>query len=61
MIWFLLLTVCMNDGKCHYQNVGLYDSREMCIASKNMHEELPIDGLWTSVNYECKLMNGEEV
>jgi|TARA_B100001094_G_scaffold321666_1_gene369735 hypothetical protein len=60
MLWVLLLTICMSDGKCVHQNVGLHTSQALCVKSQQMHEELPQDGSWSSINYECKLLNGEQ-
>ena len=62
MQWVLILTICMAEGTgCFSQPVGFHDTKQKCLASKYMHEELPTDGQWSSIDYECKLLGGAEV
>ena len=50
----LLLTACFTDTNCKYQDVQWFESKEECIDMKTLHEEIPIDGDWKSVEYVCK-------
>ncbi|OUT94596.1 MAG: hypothetical protein CBB96_05380 [Gammaproteobacteria bacterium TMED36] len=54
MLWTLLLTVCFNSHDCKSQNVLVFKKIESCLDAKIAHEEMPWDGPWVSVTYECK-------
>jgi len=57
MIWALLLTACM-ETTCVKQSIQWFEKQQECISFKVLHEELPQDGSWTTVEYKCKLING---
>tara|TARA_Y100000114_G_scaffold64773_1_gene59339 strand:+ start:1503 stop:1694 length:192 start_codon:yes stop_codon:yes gene_type:complete len=61
IIWSLLLTACFTDTNCKYQDVQWFESKEECIDMKTLHEEIPIDGDWKSVEYVCKPVGSKEV
>ena len=53
VIWELLLTVCLYS-ECKTQSVQLFDYEYQCEHMRELVEEIPKDGHWTSVNYLCK-------
>ena len=34
VIWTLLLTACLSDTDCRYQNVQLFDNKDECVVLK---------------------------
>ena len=60
LIWHILLTVCLGST-CIDQDVQWFESKEECIDMKALHEEIPIDGDWKSVEYVCKPVGSKEV
>ena len=52
-IWHILLTVCLHS-ECKTQDVQWFDTEEECRSILPAYAELPADGHWTSVTYECK-------
>ena len=61
IIWSLMLTVCMDSQTCVEQTVQWFDEKPQCIEAKLIHENLPQDGGWKSVNYECTVVGAKEV
>ena len=59
VIWTLLLTVCLN-GTCASQKVAWFEEQPQCMSMKQVHEELPPDGHWKSVEYECTIIGAKE-
>lgn len=59
MIWSLILIAC-TDTACMKQDIQWFEVKQECIEFKQLHEELPKDGNWKSLNYTCKLVNGAE-
>ena len=59
IIWTLLLTVC-SDASCATQTIQWFEEKPQCVQMKTIHEALPEDGHWKSVEYKCELLNGEE-
>ncbi len=53
VLWVLYLTVCTNLN-CMTQEVQRFENRGNCIDMQMVHEELPVDGNWKSVNYSCR-------
>ena len=60
VIWTLLLTVCSTTS-CATQHVQWFDEQPQCIEMKLLHEELPADGHWKSVEYKCTILGAKEV
>ena len=59
MIWSLILTACTTTV-CLEQNIQWFEDKQECIEFKLLHEELPEDGNWNTIKYNCKLPNGVE-
>lgn len=59
MIWSLILTACIQTS-CMNQEIQWFENKQDCIEFKLLHEELPQDGNWSIVEYNCKLLNGVE-
>lgn len=59
IIWTLLLTVC-SDANCATQTIQWFEEKPQCVEMRQIHEELPIDGHWKSVEYTCSIVNGAE-
>jgi len=57
MIWSLLLTACVQTN-CVEQSIQWFEEKQQCIEFKILHEELPQDGHWNTVEYKCILVNG---
>ena len=53
VIWHILLTVCLGSN-CLEQDVQWFDSQAECKQMLQSYIEMPIDGDWDSVTYECK-------
>jgi len=53
IIWHILLTVCLNS-ECKSQDVQWFKSEKECVSMLESYREIPADGHWTSVEYECK-------
>ncbi|HUV85321.1 MAG TPA: hypothetical protein VMV86_06385 [Methanosarcinales archaeon] len=59
MLWSLILTACTATG-CVEQTIQWFEVNQECIEFKVLHEELPKDGSWSTIEYECKLINGAQ-
>ena len=59
VIWTLLLTVC-STSHCATQTVQWFEEKLQCVEMKLLHEELPQDGQWKSVNYKCTIVGAKE-
>jgi hypothetical protein len=60
IIWSLILTVC-SSSFCAMQTVQWFEEKPQCIEMKRIHEDLPIDGDWKSVEYKCTIVGAKEV
>jgi hypothetical protein len=60
--WLLILTVCgpLSIYDCKTQVVSTHDEIEQCTEAQLKHAEMPTDGDWRTIIYECKLKNGME-
>ena len=54
IVWTLLLTACFSDTSCINQRVDMFETKEQCVMSRIMHEELPTDGSWKTIEFICK-------
>lgn len=45
---------------CVNQEIQWFEDKQDCVEFKLLHEELPKDGNWSTVEYKCKLLNGVE-
>jgi len=59
IIWVLILSVC-NTDHCITQTISETTTQVKCINEKILHEELPEDGGWKTVEYKCELLNNVE-
>ena len=59
-IWHLLLTVCVGST-CLEQDIQWFEEKYQCVAMKALHEELPIDGNWKTIDYRCTIVGAKEV
>lgn len=57
--WALILSVCTTDY-CATQNILETAAQDLCMYEKTLHEQLPPDGNWKTIKYECKLLNSVE-
>tara|TARA_B100001057_G_scaffold152174_1_gene152204 strand:- start:957 stop:1145 length:189 start_codon:yes stop_codon:yes gene_type:complete len=60
IIWVLILSVC-NTDYCITQTISENTTQSKCINEKILHEELPSEGSWKSIEYRCELLNSVEV
>ena len=61
IIWSLMLTVCMDSQTCVEQSVQWFEEKNQCIEMQAVHEELPIDGNWKTIDYRCTIVGAKEV
>ena len=59
LVWVLMLSVC-SSGQCMSQTVLETTAQDVCINQKSLHEQLPQDGNWTTIEYKCKPKNSFE-
>ena len=59
VIWSLMLTVCSVDA-CASQSIQWFEQKLQCVEMQVLHEELPIDGDWSSVTYKCTVVGASE-
>ena len=53
VIWQILLTVCLGST-CIDQDIQWFENKADCVEMLQTYTELPIDGDWDTVEYECK-------
>lgn len=56
IIWHILLTVCVS-GQCLSQDVQWFDgasAKKDCFLTLKRFQEIPADGDWDKVIWECK-------
>lgn len=53
LIWHIMLTVCLN-GQCMKQDVQWFEEESECRSTLIAYQEIPPDGNWDTVTYECK-------
>ena len=56
IIWHIVLTVC-TENVCRVQDIQWFDNKQACYDTLQKYEEIPWDGHWDVVQYECKIMN----
>lgn len=59
IIWVLILSVCSSE-QCISQIVLETTAKDRCMYQKVMHEQLPPDGPWKTIEYKCKPKNSFE-
>lgn len=55
-IWHIMLTVCLDTQmmQCLQQDVQWFETEQQCHNSLSLYSELPVDGPWSVVEYQCK-------
>jgi hypothetical protein len=53
IIWHIMLTVCLGST-CKSQDVQWFDTEQECRTTIVQYAEIPSDGNWDTVEYECK-------
>jgi len=53
IIWHILLTVCLGST-CIEQDVQQFDTRKECDQTLKVYTDIPPDGDWDIIQYECK-------
>ena len=53
LIWHIMLTVCLN-GQCMKQDVQWFEEESECRSTLTVYQDIPPDGNWDTVTYECK-------
>ena len=56
IIWALVLTACTPKGECYNQTIQWFDAEPECLEIKAIHESIPPDGAWKTVDYTCKII-----
>ena len=56
IIWALMLTACTSQGECYKQTIQWFNSEPECLEYKALHESIPKDGSWKTVNYNCQIV-----
>ena len=51
----------MDSQSCVQQSIQWFEEKSECIEMQTLHEELPIDGDWKTVDYKCTVVGGKEV
>ncbi len=60
IIWSLMLTVCFDSQTCIKQSVQWFEEKPQCIEAQLIHEDIPLDGDWKSVDYKCVVVGAKE-
>ena len=53
VIWHILLTVCLGST-CIEQDVEWFPNEQDCKKMLSVYAEMPADGDWDTVEYQCK-------
>jgi hypothetical protein len=53
IIWHILLTVCLGST-CIEQDVEWFSNEQDCKKMLLVYSEMPADGGWDTVEYQCK-------
>ena len=61
IIWSLMLTVCFDSQTCLKQSVQWFEEKPQCVEAQLIHENIPPDGDWKSVDYKCVVVGAKEV
>lgn len=56
VIWHILLTVCLGST-CLEQDIQWFETKTECDEMLVVYTELPTDGDWDTVEYQCKPVN----
>ena len=56
VVWHILLTVC-SGSSCLEQDVQKFDTKAKCETELVKYVDMPTDGHWDTVEYQCKPIN----
>jgi hypothetical protein len=56
IIWSLMLTVCTQEDACFKQTIQWFENEPECLEFKALHESIPADGGWKTVDYTCQIV-----
>ena len=51
-----MLNVCFADGQCFKQTIQWFENEPECLEFKAIHESIPRDGAWKTVEYSCGIV-----
>lgn len=60
-MWTIILTVCTISTCLHQEIRTGFETRELCREVLPDYLDIPQDGHWKSVEYDCVIPGGEEV
>ena len=60
IIWSLVVIACMDSQSCIQQDIQWFEEKYQCVAMKALHEELPVDGDWKTIDYKCTIVGAKE-
>tara|TARA_B100000902_G_C27165712_1_gene841086 strand:- start:786 stop:974 length:189 start_codon:yes stop_codon:yes gene_type:complete len=53
IVWHILLTACLGST-CVEQDIQWFDTKSECFEMLKVYVEIPADGDWDTVEYQCK-------
>ena len=56
IIWAVMLNVCFENGQCFSQTIQWFENEPECLEFKAIHESIPRDGDWNTVEYSCDIV-----
>ena len=59
-VWTLMLTVCGTDI-CFSQPVESYKNQNVCLQDVQEHVNIPEDGPWRSVKFQCIIPGAKKI
>jgi len=51
-----MLTVCTQEDACFKQTIQWFENEPECLEFKALHESIPADGGWKTVDYTCQIV-----
>ena len=60
IIWSLIVIACMDSQSCVKQDIQWFEEKYQCVAMKALHEELPVDGDWKTIDDKCTIVGAKE-
>ncbi len=60
IIWHILLTVCLGST-CIEQDVQWFETKSQCEEMIDVYANVPADGDWDTVEYQCKPVGSKAI
>lgn len=60
MLWAVYLEVCLAN-QCAKQEVQRFDTQAQCEKMLKAYVEVPADGQWDTVEWQCRPLNSESL